>query len=196
MEERLLKRSKTSGRADDNIETIKKRFGTFVEKTLPVIDYYGQHNKVKKVSHSFLWSCSYREHQLQIDHIASKCLWVWFFFSLSHQKWAVMYERKVINDCVDWWLCSGSMISLVMRSSLSCRTDARTTSSGKWWARIQENNITCLIFSFCHLFPVNCFSFKSLSPEARKLVKFSIYQQGGRGASGSKTFPTNFVRHL
>ena len=61
MEERLLKRSKTSGRADDNIETIKKRFGTFVEKTLPVIDYYGQHNKVKKVSRSFLWSCSHRE---------------------------------------------------------------------------------------------------------------------------------------
>lgn len=49
MEERLLKRSKTSGRADDNIETIKKRFGTFVEKTLPVIDYYGQHNKVEKI---------------------------------------------------------------------------------------------------------------------------------------------------
>ena len=76
MEERLLKRSKTSGRADDNIETIKKRFGTFVEKTLPVINYYGQHDKVKKVSHSFVWSCSYREHQLQIDHIASKSLWV------------------------------------------------------------------------------------------------------------------------
>ena len=74
MEERLLKRSETSGRADDNIKTIKKRFGTFVEKTLPVIDYYGEHNKVKKVSHSFLWSCSYRQHQLQIDHITSKCL--------------------------------------------------------------------------------------------------------------------------
>lgn len=49
MEERLLKRSEISGRADDNIETIKKRFGTFVEKTLPVIDYYGEHNKVKKI---------------------------------------------------------------------------------------------------------------------------------------------------
>ena len=30
MEERLLKRGETSGRADDNIETIKKRFDTFM----------------------------------------------------------------------------------------------------------------------------------------------------------------------
>ena len=49
MEERLLKRSETSQRADDNIETIKKRFKTFVEKTLPVIDHYEELNKVKRV---------------------------------------------------------------------------------------------------------------------------------------------------
>lgn len=52
MEERLLKRSETSGRADDNMDTIKKRFATFVEKTLPVIDHYEQLSKVKKVSPS------------------------------------------------------------------------------------------------------------------------------------------------
>lgn len=49
MEERLLKRSETSGRADDNMDTIKKRFATFVEKTLPVIDHYEQLSKVKKI---------------------------------------------------------------------------------------------------------------------------------------------------
>ena len=49
MQERLLKRSETSKRPDDNIETIKKRFATFVEKTLPVVDHYEQQNKVKKV---------------------------------------------------------------------------------------------------------------------------------------------------
>lgn len=49
MEERLLKRSETSQRADDNIETIKKRFKTFVEKTLPVIDHYEELNKVKRI---------------------------------------------------------------------------------------------------------------------------------------------------
>jgi adenylate kinase family enzyme len=50
MEERLLKRGETSGRADDNSETIKKRFKTYIEKTLPVIQYYETLNKVRKVS--------------------------------------------------------------------------------------------------------------------------------------------------
>jgi adenylate kinase len=35
MERRLLKRGETSGRADDNAETIRKRFHTFVEQSLP-----------------------------------------------------------------------------------------------------------------------------------------------------------------
>eukprot|EP01135_Chromosphaera_perkinsii_P000041 Nk52_evm20s16 gene=Nk52_evmTU20s16 len=48
MEARLLKRGETSGREDDNAETIRKRFTTFVEKSLPVIDYYGE--KVRKIS--------------------------------------------------------------------------------------------------------------------------------------------------
>ena len=49
MEERLLKRGETSGREDDNSETIKKRFQTYIEKTLPVIEYYETLNKVSKV---------------------------------------------------------------------------------------------------------------------------------------------------
>ena len=49
MEQRLLKRSETSERPDDNVETIKKRFTTFVEKTLPVIGHYEDLSKVKKV---------------------------------------------------------------------------------------------------------------------------------------------------
>ena len=50
MHERLLKRSETSGRPDDNIETIQKRFATFVEKTLPVVGHYEELNKINKVS--------------------------------------------------------------------------------------------------------------------------------------------------
>lgn len=38
--ERMLKRGKTSGRADDNIESIKHRFVEYEEKTAPVLDYY------------------------------------------------------------------------------------------------------------------------------------------------------------
>ncbi|KAJ3096339.1 hypothetical protein HDU97_006012 [Phlyctochytrium planicorne] len=40
LEARLLERGKTSGRADDNLETIKKRFKTFEEQSMPVVDYY------------------------------------------------------------------------------------------------------------------------------------------------------------
>lgn len=49
MEERLTKRGETSGRVDDNAETIKKRLRTFVEKTVPVLESYGEKNKVKRV---------------------------------------------------------------------------------------------------------------------------------------------------
>lgn len=47
MEKRLLGRNE--GRTDDNIETIKKRFKTFVESSMPVIDYYKNLEKVRSV---------------------------------------------------------------------------------------------------------------------------------------------------
>ena len=51
MNERLLNRGKTSGRSDDNEESIKKRFKTFVETSMPVVDYFEQEKgKVVKVS--------------------------------------------------------------------------------------------------------------------------------------------------
>lgn len=40
MVERLLNRAKTSGRVDDNEETIKKRLATFHKHSEPVIEYY------------------------------------------------------------------------------------------------------------------------------------------------------------
>jgi UMP-CMP kinase len=50
MLERLLNRGKTSGRADDNIESIRKRFKTFRDTSYPVIEYYEKQNKVFKAS--------------------------------------------------------------------------------------------------------------------------------------------------
>ena len=50
MVKRLLERGKTSGRVDDNEETIRKRFHTFQQATLPVIEHYQQLNKVKQVA--------------------------------------------------------------------------------------------------------------------------------------------------
>ncbi len=40
MTERLLNRGKTSGRVDDNVETIKKRLDTFHQHSKPVIQEY------------------------------------------------------------------------------------------------------------------------------------------------------------
>ncbi len=40
MEKRLLKRGETSGRSDDNLNTIIKRFETFQKESLPVIAFY------------------------------------------------------------------------------------------------------------------------------------------------------------
>ena len=49
MKKRLLHRGQSSGRVDDNEETIKQRLQTFHQVTRPVIDYYGKQNKLKKV---------------------------------------------------------------------------------------------------------------------------------------------------
>lgn len=46
---RLLERGKTSGRDDDNIGSIKKRFKTFVDTSMPVVEYFEKQSKVVKV---------------------------------------------------------------------------------------------------------------------------------------------------
>ena len=43
----LLGRAKTSGRVDDNEETIKKRLKTFEDQTIPVVDKFA--DRVKKI---------------------------------------------------------------------------------------------------------------------------------------------------
>jgi thymidylate kinase len=49
MEQRLLKRGETSGRSDDNADSIRKRFKTYVESTKPVIDTFEKQSKLKHV---------------------------------------------------------------------------------------------------------------------------------------------------
>jgi len=52
MQTRLLERGKTSGRADDNAESIKKRFKTFVETSMPVVDLFEEQGRVIKIDSS------------------------------------------------------------------------------------------------------------------------------------------------
>lgn len=49
MTQRLLKRGETSGRVDDNEETIKKRLETYYKATEPVIAFYEKRGIVRKV---------------------------------------------------------------------------------------------------------------------------------------------------
>jgi UMP-CMP kinase len=46
---RLLERGKTSGRNDDNEESIKKRFKTYEDSTRPIIEYFRKIGKIRTV---------------------------------------------------------------------------------------------------------------------------------------------------
>ena len=50
MIDRIMERSKLSGRDDDNIETLKRRFKVYQEETMPIIDIYEKQGKVKRVN--------------------------------------------------------------------------------------------------------------------------------------------------
>jgi UMP-CMP kinase len=49
MEERVLARGATSGRSDDNVESIRKRFKTFIESTMPIVESFREQGKVRVV---------------------------------------------------------------------------------------------------------------------------------------------------
>ena len=50
LEKRLLKRGETSGRDDDNIESIRKRFHTFRDTSMPVVEWFEARGQLRKVS--------------------------------------------------------------------------------------------------------------------------------------------------
>jgi UMP-CMP kinase len=50
MEKRLLHRGETSGRADDNAESIRKRFKTFEETSMPVVHEFESQGRVVKIN--------------------------------------------------------------------------------------------------------------------------------------------------
>ena len=52
MERRLLHRGETSGREDDNLDSIRKRFRTFLDTSMPVVDEMERHGKVIRIDAS------------------------------------------------------------------------------------------------------------------------------------------------
>jgi len=49
MEKRCLGRAAEQNRSDDNVETIRKRFHTYVESTRPIIELFAKQNLVKEI---------------------------------------------------------------------------------------------------------------------------------------------------
>mmetsp|Transcript_58579 Transcript_58579/g.117245 ORF Transcript_58579/g.117245 Transcript_58579/m.117245 type:complete len:296 (-) Transcript_58579:110-997(-) len=46
LEKRLLARGETSGRVDDNLESIRKRFKTYMEETMPIVEKFKSEGRV------------------------------------------------------------------------------------------------------------------------------------------------------
>ena len=84
MLKRLLERGKTSGREDDNEESIRKRFRTFAvtrmnarplifttgvykEQTMPVIAHYSKEGKVATVCMMYTFGMPCNDHPLWLD---------------------------------------------------------------------------------------------------------------------------------
>eukprot|EP00434_Breviolum_minutum_P015364 symbB.v1.2.013539.t2/scaffold961.1/size148688/11 len=79
MEARLLERGKTSGRADDNLESIRKRFATYKEESLPVVEMFSSEGLLRRISAEQnldeVWSCV-REvmHNEQDGHLLNQAV--------------------------------------------------------------------------------------------------------------------------
>lgn len=50
LEKRIIERSKTSGRNDDNIETLRKRFAQFNTEQMPIINRFMEMGKCRKIN--------------------------------------------------------------------------------------------------------------------------------------------------
>ncbi|CAF4108266.1 unnamed protein product [Adineta steineri] len=69
MTKRLLHRGQTSGRVDDNEETIKKRLKTFHDQTIPVLDLYERKNKLAEVNSELPPDEVFKEVQEALDKL-------------------------------------------------------------------------------------------------------------------------------
>jgi len=69
---RLLERGKTSGREDDNVESIKKRFTTYKETTMPVIKHYEALGKVAEIDSSASVEAVHKDAKAAVEKILYK----------------------------------------------------------------------------------------------------------------------------
>ena len=70
--ERLLNRGKTSGRADDNLETIKKRLRIYNETTRPISDYYLRRHKYFLINSNINPECTWSQMDVILRQLVVK----------------------------------------------------------------------------------------------------------------------------
>ena len=68
--ERLLNRGKISGRADDNLETIKKRLRIYNETTRPISDYYLRRHKYFLINSNINPECTWSQMDVILKQLA------------------------------------------------------------------------------------------------------------------------------
>ncbi len=76
MIERVTKRAESSGRTDDNMESLKKRFKTFEGETLPVIDYFRKKGKVIEVRISSMNDYNNFSQRLMVIEKLTLSVWI------------------------------------------------------------------------------------------------------------------------
>jgi UMP-CMP kinase len=67
LQERLINRAQTYSRLDDGTEIMQKRFKTFVETTMPVVQHYMAQNRVFRIDASHEVSAVYQEMQTALE---------------------------------------------------------------------------------------------------------------------------------
>ena len=68
--ERLLNRGKIGGRADDNLETIKKRLRIYNETTRPISDYYLRRHKYFLINSNINPECNWSQMDVILKQLA------------------------------------------------------------------------------------------------------------------------------
>jgi UMP-CMP kinase len=60
LEGRILKRAKYSGRSDDNVESLRKRFNTYKDETMPTVNVFRAAGKCLEVDTSLERTAVYK----------------------------------------------------------------------------------------------------------------------------------------
>ena len=78
---RLLERGKTSGRSDDNADSIKKRFQTYYNSSMPIIEQFEKKDMVRKIDST--------QTKDQVFDAVQKIFssWFWYEFAQGNPKY-------------------------------------------------------------------------------------------------------------